>query len=323
MQPTPDALPIGDAESGAALVDGNAHIPDNFARAMAEVHGAEGVAWVGRLPALVAECKRRWSITVGPPFEPLSYNYVALAERADGTRAVLKVGFPCGELMSEIEALRLCDGRGAVRLLEFDREPAALLLERLEPGTPLASVADDEEATAIAVQVMRQFWRTVPPEHPFRSLADWTAGLRRLRARFGGGTGPFPAARVEEAEALFAELLGSMAEPVLLHGDLHHENILAARRHPWLVIDPKGIVGEPAYETSTFLLNRVPDGPEAGRVLARRMDQLAEALEVDRGRIHGWAVAQAVLSAWWSFEDHGHGWEREIATADLLASLGA
>jgi streptomycin 6-kinase len=308
---------------GEQLPESAFHVPETFARTMAEVHGAEGVAWVGRLPELLAECGRRWSITVGPPFAPLSYNYVAPAEGADGTRAVLKVGFPCGELMSEIEALRLCDGRGAVRLLEFDREPGALLLERLEPGTPLANVTDDEEATAIAVQVMRQFWRPVPPGHPFRSLADWTAGLGRLRAQFGGATGPFPAAQVEEAEALFAELLGSMAQPVLLHGDLHHENILAARRQPWLAIDPKGIIGEPAYETSTFLLNRVPDGPEAGRVLARRVDQLTEALEVDRARIHGWAVAQAVLSAWWSFEDHGHGWEPAIATAELLASLRA
>jgi streptomycin 6-kinase len=308
---------------GTSVAEPAFHVPDNFARAMAEVHEAKGVAWVGRLPALVAECERRWSITVGPPFEPLSYNYVAPAVRADGTHAVLKVGFPCGELMSEIEALRLCDGRGTVRLIEFDREAGALLLERLEPGTPLASVTDDEEATAIAVQVMRQFWRPVPSGHPFRSLADWTAGLRRLRAQFGGGTGPFPAARVEEAEALFAELLGTMAAPVLLHGDLHHENILAARRQPWLAIDPKGIAGEPAYETSAFLLNRVPSGPEAGRVLTRRVDQLAEALEVDRARIRGWAIAQAVLSAWWSLEDHGHGWEPAIATAELLAGRRA
>jgi streptomycin 6-kinase len=306
---------------GTSVAEPALHVPEKFARTMAEVHGAEGAAWVGRLPELLAECGRRWSITVGPPFEPLSYNYVAPAVRADGTSAVLKVGFPCGELMSEIEALRLCDGRGAVRLMEFDREPGALLLERLEPGTSLASVTDDAEATAIAVQVMRQFWRPVPPGHPFRSLADWTAGLRRLRAQFGGGTGPFPVARVEEAEALFAELLGSMAEPVLLHGDLHHENILAAHQQRWLAIDPKGIVGEPAYETSTFLLNRVPDGPEAGRILARRMNQLSEVLEVDRARIRGWAVAQAVLSAWWSFEDHSHGWEPAIATAELLTGI--
>jgi streptomycin 6-kinase len=299
-------------------------IPANFARTMQEVYGAAGVEWLDRLPGLLAYCEQRWSLTVMPPFAPLSYNYVAPAKSADGRSVVLKVGFPGTELMTEIEALRLYDGRGIAQLLDSDRERGVLLLERLAPGTPLSRLTDDEQATSIAAGVMRQLWRPAPQEHPFPTVAKWAAGLGRLREHFGGTTGPFHARLVEEAESLFTELLGSASERVLLHGDLHHDNILAAERQPWLAIDPKGLVGEPAYEVGALMRNQLPHplaGDLATRLLTRRLDQLAEELGLERARLHGWSLAQAVLSAWWSFEDHGHGWEPAIALAELLSAM--
>jgi streptomycin 6-kinase len=291
---------------------------------MVEVYGADGAAWLERLPSLIDDCARRWSLTVSPPFVPLSYNYVAPAVRADGTDVVLKVGFPAPELLAEMEALRLFDGHAIVQLLDADRGWGAMLLERLKPGTPLALVTDDEQATTIAAGVMRRLWRPLPPEHPFPTAARWAAGMGRMRAHFGGGTGPFPAPLVEEAESLFTELFGSMAEPVLLHGDLHHENIITAEREAWLALDPKGLASEPAYEVGALLRNQLPepfDASEWTRILARRLDQLAEELGFDRARLRGWGLAQAVLSAWWSVEDHGYGWERAMACAEVLASL--
>jgi streptomycin 6-kinase len=298
-------------------------IPDDFAGRMVELYGNEGNDWLERLPALLDACARRWSLALQPPFE-LSYNYVCPAVRADGTEVVLKVGVVNPELLSEIAALQLYAGRGCAQLLDADPDQGIMLLERLRPGTPLLELQDDQQATAIAAQVMAQLWRPVPPNHPFPTVAKWAAGLGRLRARFNGRTGPLPRRLVEMAESLFAELIPSMAEPVLLHGDLHHWNILAAERQTWLALDPKGIVGEPAYEVGAWLRNPMPDiarMPQAGRILARRMDQFADLLGFDRARILGWGVAQAVLSAWWSFEDHGHGWEPAIACADLLATL--
>jgi streptomycin 6-kinase len=292
---------------------------------MVELNGEAGDAWLRRLPAIIADCERHWSLMVQPPFK-LSYNYVAPAVRADGTRVVLKIGFPDHELMTEIAALRLYDGHGIVQLLDADAERGAFLLERLTPGTPLTQMVetDDAAATSIAAQVMRRLWRPVPPEQPFRSVMDWAAGMQRMRAHFGGGTGPFPTKLVEQAETLFAELLGSMAAPVLLHGDLHHDNILSAERQPWLALDPKGIVGEPAYEVGALLRNPLPkllDMPYPARITARRVDHLAEELGIDRARIRGWGLAQAVLSAWWVIEDHGDGWEPAIACAELLAAV--
>lgn len=299
-------------------------VPQPFADMMIEMYGDKGVTWLRQLPALIDACERRWSLTALPPFPDLSYNYVAPAVLADGTAVVLKLGVLNPELLTEIEALRFYDGRGMCRLLAADSEWGALVLERLKPGTMLVSLEDDEQATSIAAQVMRQLWRPAPPEpHPFPTIAKWAAGLGRLRPQFDGGTGPFPAQLVEQAEALFTELLASQAEPVLLHGDLHHYNILTAERHPWLAIDPKGVVGEPAYEIGAWLRNPFDllDRPQPARILARRVDQLAEVLELDRARLAGWGMAQAVLSGWWNFEERGHAWERVMVIARHLADL--
>jgi streptomycin 6-kinase len=289
---------------------------------MIELHEEKGVAWLDRLPSIIAECERRWSLEVGPPFAALSYNYVAPAVRADGAEVVLKVGIPHPELMTEIEALGLYDGHGIVRLLDADREQGALLLERLKPGVPLSALEDDEMATSIMAQVMRELWRPAPVSHSFPTLPKWTAALHRLRPHFDGGSGPFPPALIAEAETLFAELMASAAEPVLLHGDLHHDNILTAERRPWLALDPKGVVGEPAFEVGAMLHNPLPQllqRPNPGRVLARRVDQLAEELGIDRARIRAWGIVYAVLSAWWDYEDSGRLAEGTITCGVLLS----
>jgi streptomycin 6-kinase len=293
-------------------------VPDQFSKTIIELHGEKGAAWLNGLPRLLAECEQRWSLKVLSPF-PLSYNYVAPAVRADGTEVVLKVGVPNSELLSEIEALRLFGGRGIAQLLEADSEQGVMLLERLMPGTPLSTMEDDEQATVIAARVMRELWRPVSVDHPFLTVADWAAGLQKLRPHFGGTTGPFPFALVEQAERLFTDLLASMGEPVLLHGDLHHYNIVTAQRDPWLALDPKGIVGEREYEVCALLGN--PDRPLTARILARRIDLLADELGFDRQRLLGWGTAHAVLSAWWMAEDHGSVPEDALDFAEMMAEL--
>jgi len=301
------------------------YIPEDFARAIVVQHGEAGKVWLSRLPGLVGRCAARWSLKVGPPFPSLSYNYAAPAEGPGGERLVLKVGVPVAELLSEVEALRLFDGRGAARLLDADAEWGALLLERLEPGRQLVTLCeeDDEAATSAAAGVMKKLWHPTPFAHNFPTAADWGRGLQRLREHFGGGTGPFPRRLVEEAEALYAELLASSEEPVLTHGDLHHGNLLAAARAPWLAIDPKGLVAEPAYEVGALLRNPLPQllrRPDPVRVTERRIAQLSEELGFDRARVRGWGLAQAVLSEWWSIEDTGEPGEFSFAAAEILAA---
>ena len=112
-------------------------IPDDFARTQVSLHGEAGVAWLNRLSALTHEFEERWSLSVDPPFPNLSFNWVAPAARRDGTPAVLKLSFPGDkEFQTEAEALKAFDGGGICRLLELDLGRGAMLLERLEPGTP-------------------------------------------------------------------------------------------------------------------------------------------------------------------------------------------
>jgi streptomycin 6-kinase len=301
-----------------------AQIPKEFIRTINELYDKPGSEWLINLPALIVDCERRWCLTVGAPFLPLSYNYVAPGVREDGTEVVLKLGYPNLALRMEIEALKIYGGRGATQLFASDIAQGILLLERLSPGTPLSKLDNDEQATSITTQVMRQLWRPVPLKHYFPTVADWASGLSKLRLKFCGTCGPLPEGLVAQAEGIFNELIESMAEPVLLHGDLHHNNILNAERQPWMAIDPKGLVGEPAYEVGALLRNKLPQPfmkAEAGRILARRIAQISEELGFDQQRLRNWGIAQAVLSAWWSLEDHGYGWESAIACAEVLAAL--
>ncbi|HEX6506812.1 MAG TPA: aminoglycoside phosphotransferase family protein [Chloroflexota bacterium] len=300
-------------------------IPDELIRNNAHARGAEGLRWLDRLPELVAEFGRRWSITVEPPFPSLSFNYAAPAVRADGTRAVLKLNFPGDrEFISEAEALRAFGGRGMARLLEVVLDEGAMLLERLEPGKELHTLRNERREVSIAAATMKQLWRPPPPDHSFPTVAGWGKAFARHRAEHGGTSGPLPRAIFERGETLYHELDASAPERVLLHGDLHHGNILSAQREEWLAIDPKGIVGDPVSETWPFLNNLWEDLyaiSEPGRILAARVALLAEELGVDRERVRLWGIAGCVLSAVWSAENNGTGWGGAIARAELLAGM--
>ena len=305
------------------LVNVELKLPAKFRQTIISTFGDEGLIWLDHLPALIAECEQRWTFAAGPHFADLSYNYVAPAKFEDGREIVLKLGVPRSELLTESEAVRHYNGQGSAQLVAAAPEEGILLIERVRPGNTLALMwpNQDEQATRIAARVMRQLWRPAAPDHPFVTVENWFAGFGRLRQEFNGGSGPFPAWLVDTGESLYAELQASMGEPLLLHGDLHHFNILSAHREPWLAIDPKGVVGEAAYDTGALLRNPVADIYHYSHVLERRIAILAEELELDRQRITGWGIAQAVLSAWWRYEDHGSGWESALMLAETLLTL--
>jgi streptomycin 6-kinase len=299
-------------------------VPEGFARTQVSLRGEAGLAWLNRLPTLTEEISHRWSLRVEGPFPNLSYNWVAPAFREDGAPAVLKLSYPGDkEFETEAAVLAAFGGRGICRLLELDLDRGAMLLERLRPGRPLTAVGDDEEATAVAAGVMKKMWRPAPPDHRFPTVPDWSRGFERLRRRFGGGTGPMPGKLVGQAETLFAELLASEGAPLLLHGDLHQENILSAGRRTWLAIDPKGVVGEAAYDTAALLHNPVGalNAPDPRGLLERRLDVLSGGLGLDRARVRAWGLAQAVLAAYWGLEDGGRVWDEALVFARLLAEI--
>jgi streptomycin 6-kinase len=307
-------------------------LPSGFADRMAELYGQCGREWAEvELPATVALLANRWDLAVEAPFPDANYNFVAPAVRATGERVVLKIGYPDGEynpdLYSEYYTLNAYAGAGMVRVLEACIDYAGegeFLLERVEPGEPLASLADDAIATETAALAMLRL--RLPPPQPrlWPTVEEWGRGFRRHWERFEGGSGPLPQYAFDRGEGLIAELLASAAPPALLHGDLHHWNLLRSGEDDWVAIDPKGVIGEPAYEPGALLRNRLPssgDPAETRAILRRRIAILSEVMEIDAERIRAWAEAQAVLSAVWSVEDLGHGWEGAIACAERLAEV--
>jgi streptomycin 6-kinase len=301
-------------------------LPEHFVKTIQGVYGEKGAQWLAALPQILAEVAERYQLTLGAPFD-LSYNYVCAATRADGTPVVLKVGPPNAEFNTEVAALRHYDVAGCVQLLEADPKAGIMIMERVLPGVTLHELTrdNDDEATHVIAEVMTHLWRPLPPGHHFPTVERWSKGLQRLRDANGGSTGPLPADLVARAEATYRELLASAAPSVLLHGDLHHENVLSAKRAPFLAIDPKGLAGEPAYEVGPYFYNPQPElqqHPNLVQLFERRMAILVEHLQMDRERLIACAFAHSVLSAAWSVEDGDDvGWRDTIRVSEALLRL--
>ena len=229
----------------------------------------------------------------------------------------MKLGVAGIEFVRELEALQVYGGRGAAMLLKADPKRGAMMLESVRPGRTLSEIRSDEEATTIATSVMRSLWRPVPEQHPFAAMYEFEGGVEWLRVCLAKKRGPIPRTLVSRAEGLLRELVAAQAEPVLLHGDLHHDNILSAERVPWLAIDPKGVVGDPAYDVGPFLYNHLFETDRPASVLRRRVDQMSEELGFERDRIVGAAIPRAVLAAWPSGSS-GEPWWDPLRCAQLF-----
>ncbi|MDM8530987.1 aminoglycoside phosphotransferase family protein [Anaerolineales bacterium HSG25] len=291
-------------------------VSTEFKQQIVAVWKEEGRAWLKQLPALIHQCAERWNLSVQAPMENLSYNFVARAVQDDGTPAILKIGVPNPELATEIEALRHYQGRHAVKLLAADLSLGAFLIERVRPGQTLSTLTDDETATRIAAPLIRDLPIPEPANHAFPTVKDWTRAFAGYRTQFGSNSGPLPFRLLGKAERLFQELHASTKEQKLLHGDLHHENILLSGKNEWRVIDPKGVIGDPAYETARFQHNPMPQFltmTNPATVAIQRSEILAETLGVNRARLLAWAFVDVVLAACWWVEDGGE---------DLSYSLG-
>jgi len=298
-------------------------IPKSLSERVERVHGERGRAWLENLPALIDECRERWSLKLDDPFPNLSYNLTFPATGLDGVELVLKLGVPCPELLTEAAALGWFEGIGAVRLLDHEAPLGILLMERVVPGTPLHKLQSETEATRTAAALMRELWRFPPPNHAFPSLATWFQALARLRKSFRGGRGPFPVKLIDEAERTFVELRASTFRFMILHGDLHHENILFSAKRGWLAIDPKGVCGDPAYEVGPFMLNQLPASDSESAItviLKQRLEIFSGELGISRSRLAQWSFCHAVLSAMWDFEESAE-WRPTMRLALMLDRL--
>lgn len=262
------------------------------------------------LPARITECAGRWRLTLGGPYEGSSVSIVFPATLRDGSGAVLKLQYPHSESTLEAEALRQWNGNGAVRLLDHDPEHHALLLERCEPGNPLSG-SPWAEALDIFARLLPKLW--IEAGAPFTSLADEAAGwLRQLPDDWERCGRPFERALLDDALEVLERFRVRQGVQVLVHQDLHGDNVLRASREPWLVIDPKPLAGEREFSLAP-IIRSYEFGHTRDQVLAR-LDTLVERLALDRERVRLWAMAQTLA---WAIDANGAN-ERHVATAQWL-----
>lgn len=292
--------------------------PEPFVSNIRHSFGEAGERFLENLPALIKEASLRWNLTDVQVVPNLSYNFVAYAKR-ENKKVILKIGVPHKEIVSEMTTLRSFNGDGACQLLDCDEEKGFLLLEHLQPGTMLAELEDDDERTYIAIEVMKKIWRPVLGNQGFIKLEDWFAELKNIRSQFDGGTGPFPKELLEQVESFLPDLFED--DHQLIHGDLHHFNILSSERG-WLAIDPKGVIGPAGYEIGPFMLNPWNNSMDGGRFevcAKRRIDILSEGLGWEKRKIIQWSLAHAVLSAWWDYP--AGDWEYPLRCAKIFLEI--
>lgn len=254
---------------------------------------AETAQWLLRLPDIVHELARDWALTLGEPFDDAeaTCSWVVRAIRADRSRVVLKIAMPHFEGLHEIAGLRFWSGDPTVRLLESREDIGAMLLERVEPGTSLRELPEPEQDVEIAALLLR-LWRSPPASHPFRTLAEmlahWTDEALASRERWRDP------GLVEEGLNAFTALSRRRSTDVLLATDLHAGNVLRAERRPWLVIDPKPFVGDPAYDATQHLLNC------RKRLLSQPRDTIrrfADLLHVNFETVRKWTFARLAVES--------------------------
>jgi streptomycin 6-kinase len=240
--------------------------------------------WREALAARAVEFARDWALTLGPVLPGSTQGLVHAARLADGTETVLKLEKPGQGVEAQAAALAAWNGDGAARLLRFDGARGALLLERLAPGTPLTALCEagtDDAATEVLAALMLRLHRPAPADAVFADAHGWIRTIEACRDP------RLDAALRDRALRLYRDLNASARASMLLHGDLHHLNVL---RHggDWRAIDPVGAIGEPALDAGTRLANPVawlPHHRDLRSIQERRFALLAERLGEKRARI--------------------------------------
>lgn len=267
--------------------------------------GPQWAAWVDALPATVRLLAERWRLRPdgGPTHGHCSL--VLPVRMAEGTAAVLKVGFPDEESAHEHLALQRWGGDGAVRLFSADPYHRGLLLERLG-SDDLSAVSEGQACSVVADLYRRIHIPAMPQLRPLSFFINrWTAELAAL-AR----SAPIPRRLVEQAVALGTDLIADQAVAArVIHTDLHYGNVLAAGastsgRQPWRVIDPKPVNGDPHYEIAPMLWNRWEEiAADVRSGVRRRFWMLSDAAGFDEDRARGWVIVRMMHNAMWALQD--------------------
>lgn len=298
---------------------------EEFRKRIIALKGDNGKKWLEDLPQIIKFHEKKWELKVFPPFH-LTYNYVAPAHAPNGKQVVLKISFPDNhQFITELEALKFYDGNGSIKLLQADKENSAILLEKAEPGLRLREITDEKKQISNASKVLKELHKPIPSDYHFKfpTIAEWAKVFERHKKTFSKKSDPVPSWMFEKAERIFKQYLSKKTEQVLLHGDLHSDNILSSERG-WLSIDPNGITGEREFELGAYLRNPYydfPKGSDYKKLETNRILQFSEELGFDKERILNWSFACAVISLLWFLEDEKYFKEIYVQNAELLNEI--
>jgi len=261
------------------------------------IYEEKSKAWLNALPNLVSATTSKLDLRDLQEVTNLTYNYVLSGFQGDNP-IILKLGLDNKAITREAFALKCFVEYGAVKVLAEDN--GILLLERAMPGASLKSYFPyrDQESIEIACGVIKKLHQAnISTTHNFPHIKDWLAALDKDCL--------IPDGYLQKARKLRDELLQTSKRDILLHGDLHHDNILQ-NGNDWVAIDPKGVMGEQAYEVAAFIRNPIPEllnHADAPIIIQGRVTRFAELLELPYQRILDWCFVQAVLGWIWALED--------------------
>ncbi|KGM44724.1 aminoglycoside phosphotransferase family protein [Neobacillus niacini] len=275
-------------------------ISSEFQEKITNAFGHAGKAWIDSLEQRVETYLQKWELTSEGPVDNLSYNFVLKVRDSNGTPLILKLGVPNFDTRNEMVTLKAYNGEGCAQLLKSDPENGVMLLERIVPGTMLSAERDEMVVIENFIKVCKAIRRPVPGGTSTPSLTHWFDGLTRYR---NAGEGPISLEHVQLAEEFFQEVMETSKGPELLHGDLHHENILYSEEKGWMAIDPKGVAGDPYFDVVSFLINQLESKADPKSTLKLRVDTISEQMGLDRQRLLKAAIALGTLYACWGVED--------------------
>lgn len=261
--------------------------------------------WHAEIPGRLQKLIKKWHLSDIEQLYNSDWYYVVTAfQQCDAglVPVILKLGCDNQVIKQEMITLQLYQtSNHCVRLLDADIEQGALLLERIIPGKTLKTLFPqrDEEAAHYCVEVMQSLHAVKVPAHSYiPTVSDWLLGLQSDHASLQH--------HLPKARKSAQLLVQTQQKPVVLHGDLHHDNILLSGENLWIAIDPRGVMGEPAYEVGAFIRNPMPEllqHPQVKDILAQRLKKFSHLLHVDQERLKEWSYVQAVLAACWALED--------------------
>ena len=232
------------------------HLPESSRKKIEQTFGERGTKWLQNFSELMSRCIEKWSLTNCTIFERVSINVICFAQSPVFGQVALKVGVPHNELFTEMKTLGIFGGRNSCKCYDYDIELGASLLERIIPGIDLTELADDREQLVIAADVISRIPTPLEGDHGLPTYADWIErAFKKTREEYNPE--PRMLSFMAEAEVLFAEVYTAERPRVLLHGDLHHLNILEDQHGQWKAIDPQGVIGVACLESARFIENHI------------------------------------------------------------------